>query len=174
MIFNKCLHLPSCLFIALSFLIIYSLLPHLFLRNILSFSSLFYPLKHVTSFFVVMNSKIKFILWRLFPLLYITIIFIIIIYLLFPILVSITHRDLIVFSLTFTWGYTFAYLNFKFLRCHILLSFKKFHSQNLKFLLIPVNIEYFFLIFNSSFLIFFSIVDPSIKHIFPFFLCASI
>jgi hypothetical protein len=37
-----------------------------------------------------------------------------------------------------------------------------------------VNIEYFFLIFNSSFLIFFSIVDPSIKHIFPFFLCASI
>jgi hypothetical protein len=38
------------IFIALSFIIIYYLLPHLFLRNILLFFSLFNPLKHVTSF----------------------------------------------------------------------------------------------------------------------------
>jgi hypothetical protein len=84
------------LFIALSFIIMYSLLPHLFPRNILSFFSLFYPSKHVTSFSVLMNSKSKFILWRsCFPLY-------IIIYLLFLILVSITHWNITTFSLTFT------------------------------------------------------------------------
>ena len=37
----------------------YSSLPHLFLRNILSFFSLFYLSKHVTSFSVLINSKPK-------------------------------------------------------------------------------------------------------------------
>jgi hypothetical protein len=105
LIFNWCLHLLSCFFVALFFLIVYSLLPHLFLRNILSFLLLFYQLKRVTGFVVVMiNSKLKFILCRSSPPLYITIIVIIIIYLFFLISIFISHRDLTIFNLTFIRG----------------------------------------------------------------------
>ena len=59
LIFNQ---FSPTLFIEQSFIIMYSLLPHLFPRNILLFFSLCYPSKHITSFSVLMNSKPKFIL----------------------------------------------------------------------------------------------------------------
>jgi hypothetical protein len=60
-IFNWCLHIYSCLFVVLSFLIIYFLLSH-FLESFSHFSLLFYLLKRVTSFTIIINFKLKFIL----------------------------------------------------------------------------------------------------------------
>ena len=104
LIFNQCLHFQSCLFIALTFLIIYSLLRHLFLRKFYHFPHYFIhqnTLPISLSLWILNQNSF---LWRSSPPLYI------IIYLLFLIVVFITHWDHITFNLMFTWEFTHPHI----------------------------------------------------------------
>jgi hypothetical protein len=124
----------------------YFLLSHLFLTNILSFFSLFYPSKHITNFSTlwILNQNS---FYGGHPFHYISL-FIYYFLSWFPSLIEIISLSVLLYMKV----YTSAYLNYKFSRFHILPSFKKFHPQNLGFLLIFANIiRYFFIFFISPF-----------------------